>query len=116
MYDPSTMILTWPEIWIRNGMAVGVKSPTSSGMVLGNAWPNPTSGQSIIPLELSAVKDITMNLVNVLGQQVALIAEGEFAAGRHSVTVETDKLAAGVYYYNLRSDDQVLSKKLVVVK
>ncbi|MFM2375524.1 MAG: hypothetical protein RLZZ165_621, partial [Bacteroidota bacterium] len=27
-----------------------------------------------------------------------------------------DKLAPGVYYYNLRTDDQVLSKKLVVVK
>ncbi|MFM2375522.1 MAG: hypothetical protein RLZZ165_619 [Bacteroidota bacterium] len=120
MHDPSQMTLTWPAIWTefqsRPCIIIGVKPPVSSAMVLGNAWPNPTSGEAIIPLELSAVKTITLDLVNVLGQQVALIADGEFAAGKHSVKVSTDNLAAGVYYYNLRTDDQVLSKKLVVVK
>ncbi|MFM2377109.1 MAG: hypothetical protein RLZZ165_2206 [Bacteroidota bacterium] len=88
----------------------------SNSMELGNAWPNPTSGESVIPLELSAQKTITMDLVNALGQQVALIASGEFAAGNHSVTVATDRLPVGVYYYILRMDDQAFSKRLVVAK
>jgi hypothetical protein len=87
----------------------------SDFIVLGNAWPNPARGDSVITFALSEPKTLAMDLVNAAGQQVAWIADGKFAAGNHSVTVDTDRLAAGVYYYHLRTDGQVLSKKLVVV-
>lgn len=95
---------------------VGVKDNVQSNVVLGNAYPNPTANQAVITFTLPTVSNIKVDLVNVYGQTVAVMAQGEFAAGNHRVNVSTDKLASGVYFYNLRTNDQVLSKKLIVTK
>lgn len=117
---PQSMNFAWDAFAFAGATppcAVGVEnSNMSNDIVLGNAFPNPTAAQAVITFELPAVNTITLDLVNVYGQQVAVIANGEFAAGAHKVTVNTDELASGVYFYNLRTNDQVLSKKLVVAK
>lgn len=119
MCDPASMQLGWSSFAFTGAQApclVGVDNNVESNVVLGNAFPNPTSGASVITFELPAVSSVTMDLVNVYGQQVAVLANGEFAAGSHRVDVSTDKLASGVYFYSLRTNGQVISKKLVVSK
>ena len=96
--------------------AVGVDNNVESNVVLGNAFPNPTANQSVITFELPAISNVSMDLVNVYGQQVAVLANGEYAAGAHRVVANTEELASGVYFYNLRTNGQVISKKLVVAK
>jgi hypothetical protein len=120
MCSPASMSLSWDAFAFAGATppcAVGVENgDLNNNVVLGNAYPNPTSNEAVITFELPAINNITIDLVNVYGQQVAIVANGEFAAGAHKVTVSTDKLASGVYFYNLRTNDQVLSKKLVVTK
>jgi hypothetical protein len=50
---------------------------------------------------------------DVFGKQVSTLAEGEYAQGAHSVTMETKGLRAGVYLYRLTTNGQVLTRKLV---
>ena len=117
--NPASMTLSWSAFstpGVTPPCAVGVNNNVESNIVLGNAYPNPTSDLSVITFDLPAVSTISMDLVNVYGQQVAVIANGEFAAGAHRVNVSTDKLASGVYFYNLRTNGQTISKKLVVSK
>lgn len=117
--SPSSMNLAWDAFAFTGATppcAVGIKNNVESNVVLGNAYPNPTSNEAVITFELPAVSTISMELVNVYGQQVAVLANGEYAAGAHRVLASTENLAAGVYFYNLRTNDQVLSKKLVVAK
>lgn len=119
MCQPGSMNLAWDAFAFAGATPpclVGVKNNVESNVVLGNAFPNPTSNESVITFELPAVSTVSMDLVNVYGQQVAVLANGEFAAGTHRVVANTDKLASGVYFYNLRTNGQVLSKKLVVTK
>ena len=120
MCSPQSMSLSWDAFAFAGATppcAVGVENgELANEVVLGNAYPNPTADEAIITFELPAIHNVSIDLVNVYGQQVAVIASGEFAAGAHKVTVSTDELANGVYFYNLRTNDQVISKKLVVTK
>jgi len=50
------------------------------------------------------------------GQQVAVLANGEFGAGTHRVNVETNDLAGGIYFYNLKAGETTISKKMIVTK
>lgn len=94
--------------------AVAVNDPVNSGVVLYEWYPNPTNGTARIQFELPAVTEISMRVMNAFGQEVAVLAEGEFNAGSHVATIETADLATGVYFCQLLAGDQVLSKKLVV--
>jgi hypothetical protein len=119
MCDASSMNLSWDAFAFAGATppcAVGIDNNVESNVVLGNAYPNPTADQSVITFELPAVSTISMDLVNVYGQQVAVIANGEYAAGAHRVVANTEKLASGVYFYNLRTNGQTISKKLIVTK
>ncbi|MEY3445237.1 MAG: hypothetical protein RLZZ519_3518 [Bacteroidota bacterium] len=119
MCEPASMSLSWDAFAFSGATppcAVGVDNNVESNVVLGNAFPNPTADQSVITFELPAISNVSLDLVNVYGQQVAVLANGEFAAGAHRVVANTEKLASGVYFYNLRTNGQVISKKLVVSK
>ena len=55
-------------------------------------------------------------MFNTLGQRVALVADGDFAAGEHTVTFDTSSLAAGVYVYRLSAGDFAATRRMTVVR
>jgi len=90
--------------------------PVEDGIVLGQSFPNPTNGTASIDFNLPFSADVELNLVNMYGQQVAVLANGQYGAGNHTVNVETNSLAAGIYFYNLKSGETTISKKMIVTK
>lgn len=115
--DFNSQVLTWDNI--LNGCSatfVGVERDIEDGITLGQSFPNPTSSSATIQFHLPYTAEVTMDLVNIYGQQVGVIAEGEFGTGRHTVEVNTSELATGVYFYNLRTPNKVITKKMIVTK
>lgn len=95
---------------------VNVQDEVNSGIILGQSFPNPTSDKAVIEFEMPFSADVTIDLVNVYGQQVGILLDREVSAGVHRVDVATSGLAAGVYFYNLRTSDEILSKKMIITK
>lgn len=85
-------------------------------VALGQSFPNPTAGEAIITFELPSASNVSMNLTNMYGQEVAVLANGDFAAGAHRVDVNTRSLAAGVYFYTLTANGKAQTKKMIVTK
>ena len=59
--------------------------------------------------------DVTLELLDVSGKPVRILAKGSTAPGTHKVDIDTRGLAAGVYYYTLHTLDAVATKRMVVV-
>lgn len=95
---------------------VNVKDEVVSEIVLGQSFPNPTNDKAVIEYAMPYSANVTIDLVNVYGQQVGILQQGEVTAGTHRVDVSTRELAAGVYFYNLRTQDQTLTRKMIVTK
>jgi hypothetical protein len=87
-----------------------------NGIVLTQSYPNPTNNDAVIRFVLPAATNVQMDLVNVYGQTVATLANGQYSTGAHDVTVETSQLASGIYFYNLRTEGAVITKKMIVSK
>jgi carboxypeptidase T len=79
-------------------------------------YPNPFNPATTIRFDLPEEQAVQLTVFNLLGQEVARLAEGRYAAGVHSVKADFHALPSGVYMYRLRAGAFVDVKKLLVVK
>jgi hypothetical protein len=88
--------------------------------LLGPGYPNPCSssshGAAIIPFELRDDAAVRIDLCDALGRVVLTAAERVYAAGRHLLPLEPERLAAGFYTVRMRVGDAVASRPLIVTR
>lgn len=80
------------------------------------SYPNPMGQQGTVEYALPEEKEVTLRVYDVLGRQVATLANGQKKAGRHTVQLETTQLSSGVYFGRLRVGDQTITQKITVVR
>ena len=83
---------------------------------LNQNYPNPFNPSTTIAYAIPADGHVELTLFNALGQQVGMLAEGWRMAGSYSVAVDASDLSAGAYFYRLRAGDQVLHRKMTLLK
>lgn len=92
-----------------------VETPGSekSGLVI---FPNPTSGVANVSYTLPHTAIVRLEVIDALGQPVALLDEGMRPQGIHTLTYSTQELASGMYQLKLTYGDVVVVQPLVVSK
>ena len=85
-------------------------------IALEQNFPNPFNPTTNITFRLNNTSEVSLTVFNTLGQQVATIAQGRFAAGSHTVPFNAQNLASGVYVYQLQAGNTVLNRKLTLIK
>jgi endo-1,4-beta-xylanase len=83
---------------------------------LSQNFPNPFNPTTTIKFSLPVKSNVTLSLINTLGQVVKVITSGNFEAGNHEVTLDANRLSSGVYFYKLSTGDYSDIKKLVLMK
>ena len=99
------------EVWYADPNAVSTEDAAFGDLQL---LPNPSHGQSQLRYSLPSNDDVRVEVLNVLGERVAMPFEGVQAAGRHELNLGTDRLAAGIYMVRLSSSQGSVSRKLVI--
>lgn len=90
--------------------------PTGLTGSLAQNQPNPFSGRTQISFELERNATVSLRVFDTMGREVAVLAEGSFAAGPHSVSFDADALAGGVYFYSLDMEGNVQTRRMMVVR
>jgi hypothetical protein len=88
------------------------------GASLNQNYPNPSSAETTInfTLEGGAPQYVSLVVYDLHGRVVETLLAGMTAPGEHSVALNAQKLLPGLYYYQLRTKEQSLTKRMVVVK
>ena len=86
------------------------------GVSIGPARPNPASGRTALTFYLDAPRDVRLAVADVLGREVAVLAEGPRAAGEHTATLDASRLPAGVYVARLVAGGETAARRLTVVR
>lgn len=80
------------------------------------AYPNPFNPSTTIRYRVPQNGTVTLAAFNLLGQQVATLAEGSRAAGEHQVVWNAQGLPSGVYYLVLNAAQQRQVQKVILLK
>ncbi|MDP8228478.1 MAG: T9SS type A sorting domain-containing protein [Candidatus Electryoneaceae bacterium] len=83
---------------------------------LSEAFPNPFNGITRIDFMLKHSGTTRLVVYDLTGREVAVLADGEFNAGSHSVVFEADRMASGLYFYRLESQGQSIVKRMVLLR
>jgi hypothetical protein len=83
---------------------------------LDQNYPNPFNPTTTIQFSLAKAGKTTLEVFNILGQRVAVLVDGTLNAGAHRYQWNASGLASGVYFYRLRSNEFVATKKMLLVK
>ena len=78
--------------------------------------PNPVTTQAVIRSALPHATHVRLAVYDVLGREVARLADGEFSAGEHEVRVDASGLPPGLYSYRIVAGDLRASRTMVRVR
>ncbi len=88
---------------------------------LGQNYPNPFNPLTFIKISLPQKARIKVEVYNILGRKVKVLADKSLPAGVHEISWDgtDDKnqpVASGIYFYNLQAGDFSASKKMVLLR
>jgi xylan 1,4-beta-xylosidase len=86
--------------------------------VLEQNHPNPFSRSTIIRFGVPDDSFISLKVYNLLGQEVAVLAEKEFSRGMHSVIFDASNLTNGMYFFKIKAKDTDvdMTKKMILIR
>jgi hypothetical protein len=97
-------------------VAVEEEGTTPEEVTLSPPYPNPFNGATRCAIRLTQRAEIRCAVIDVLGREVGIIAEGEREAGVHVVEWRADDAASGVYFLRVVAGGRVLTRKLLLQK
>ena len=79
-------------------------------------YPNPFNPSTRISFDLPVRSDIKLSVFDMLGQEVATLANGSFEAGSHTVQFDASNLTSGMYLYRLSAGSFTATGKMSLVR
>jgi len=85
-------------------------------LTLYQNYPNPFNPVTTIRYELPERTELRLTIYDLLGREVAVLADDAQGPGIRVVQWDASNVASGIYLYRLQTDNQTITKKLVVLK
>ena len=74
-------------------------------------YPNPFNPVTYIGFSVPVSSDVKLTVFDMLGREVALLANGKFDAGNYSIDFDASNLPSGIYFYTLKAGSFSDNKK-----
>lgn len=83
---------------------------------LSQNYPNPFNPTTVIKFAIPTESKVTVKVFDILGREVAVLANESFAAGRHNLEFNASGLTSGAYFYTISTEGADGSKNQAVKK
>jgi len=93
---------------------IKVELATHTG--LSSVYPNPFNPQTTVAFSVNKTQSVKINLYNVLGQRVRVLANSTFEAGNHSLRLNAQSLSSGTYLLVMQADGRQHVKKISLIE
>ncbi len=107
---------------VNNGMVYLPVSPVpvdvfenvANSFEVSQNYPNPVSGQAYFSVTLNEGADLSLEVYTLTGQVVSASDFGYKMAGTHTLTINANDLASGVYFYTVSNGAEKVTRKMIV--
>jgi len=94
---------------------VGIsENPASSLVSSHSVTPNPVSDLAAVVFQLNRADHVTVNIYNALGQYVSTLTDRQLTPGQHVFYWDAINSVNGMYFYEIRTTESMITGKLLV--
>jgi N-acetylneuraminic acid mutarotase len=106
------------DIWEFTPSPVSVETEDSAPLEfnLEQNYPNPFNPSTSIQYAISNRQFVSLKVYDVLGNEIETLIKEEKPAGTYEVNWNAANLPSGVYFYQLRAEDFISTKKMILLK
>ena len=91
-------------------------NPLPTEFTLYQNYPNPFNSTTNFAFDLPMTGPITLQVFDITGRLTATPISGNLTAGHHSLNWNANTLASGIYFYRLKTDHNIQTRKLTLIK
>lgn len=95
---------------------VMVENSAPIDFALYQNYPNPFNSSTIIEYSIREKAFVNLSLVNILGEEVSVLVNKEKESGYYKYNFNAAGLSSGIYLLRLKAEDNLLTRKIVLIK
>jgi hypothetical protein len=92
------------------------RPPILNDYLLAQNYPNPFNPITTIKYQIPEVVLVTLKVFDVLGNEIATLVNEEKPIGSYEVKFNATGLTSGVYFYQLKSEEYLQTKKMILLR
>lgn len=79
-------------------------------------YPNPFNPSTTIRFDIPENAHAKLTIYDALGKEVSVLVDGSFGAGTYEADFNANSLSSGIYYYTLKTESFIETRKMLLVK
>jgi len=79
-------------------------------------YPNPFNPVTAIEFEIPVYEHIRLSVFDLLGKEVSVLLNDKLKPGKYRVIFEGSSFSSGIYFYQIKTHDLIISKKMILIK
>lgn len=94
----------------------GDASASEEASISVENYPNPFNPTTRISFTIPQKGNVKLRVFDLLGREITILADGVYEAGKYEVSFDASSLPSGVYFYNLTTGSNTITKKMLLIK
>lgn len=94
----------------------GNPSTVIKNVQLYQNYPNPFNATTLISFSLPITQVVSLTVYDNQGRVIETLINKQMPAGRHKIFFNASELASGIYFYQLKSERYLKTKKMLTIK
>ncbi len=83
---------------------------------LSQNYPNPFNPSTVIGFSLPSESNVSLIIYDILGREIATLVNQKLKAGFYNYTWNASNLSSGIYFYKFSANNNIVTKKMLLVK
>lgn len=105
------------NVWIIKGEApAAVAQSAPAQFKLSQNYPNPFNPSTEIEYTLQSPQTVKLQVFNSRGMHVSTVVNQYQSAGTHRIQFNAEQLPSGQYFYQLKTEKQILTRRMLLLK
>lgn len=104
------------QVLQTNNTSGGVSLASSFAFDLNQNTPNPFLSSTNIKYSLKKTTGVVLKVYDILGKEVVTLVNQKQSAGVHNSIFYATGLTHGVYYYQIKVDDYIETRRMIISK
>uniref|UniRef100_A0A7V2ZIU6 T9SS type A sorting domain-containing protein n=1 Tax=Ignavibacterium album TaxID=591197 RepID=A0A7V2ZIU6_9BACT len=93
-----------------------LESLNPDNFTLAQNYPNPFNPTTTIQYSIPQRGNVSLKVYDVLGNEVSTLVNEEKERGVYSVNFDASHFSSGIYFYRLKADNFIQTKKMILVR